>query len=98
MVLRKDEEIDNRIKTWFYATTTPEFRSDAELMYSISPHYLMSLVKKAGAEHILNRNLDFQLKYHGSVTGPSGKTHHTMSVHLAQDKETIHSETYTITK
>ena len=98
MVLRENKTIDEQIETWFYANTTDVFRTDAQKMYNLSFEDFMGIIKKAGAEFILNKNLDFNLRYYGSARLGTEKTHHIMSVELVQDKEVIHVETYTIAR
>lgn len=88
--------MNERIRTWFYLNTSPEMREDMKLMYKLDEDFFMSFVERAGVEHILNRNLDFRMQYHGSTLGSDGKKCHHMSVSIEQDKMTIHSEQYSV--
>jgi len=89
--------MNERIRTWFYLNTSPEMRQDMKVIYKLDEKFFIPFIERAGAEHILNKNLNFRLQYHGSSMGADSLTHHHMSVAIIQDNEAIYSEQYTVT-
>lgn len=85
------------IKKWFLANTTPKFRRDTEVHYNLDTRYFIDFVKRSGVEFILNKDLDFAIRYHGSQSiAGLDLISHIISIEIRQNENPIYQEFLTI--